>query len=117
MLEEEVAAALGRARYECGQSKGHWHGKRERRLLGSFGAVSVKVPRARLAGSDGTSEEWRSATLTRYARMTRQAEVLIASAYLAGSNTRRVKRALGALFKAAGESGLGSMQPPLAGGR
>ena len=33
--------------------------------------------------------------------MTRQVETLIASAYLAGTNTRRVKRALGALFKGA----------------
>ena len=33
--------------------------------------------------------------------MTRQVEALIASAYLSGTNTRRVKRALGALFKGA----------------
>jgi putative transposase len=33
--------------------------------------------------------------------MTKQAEALIASAYLAGTNTRRVKRALAALFKGA----------------
>jgi len=31
--------------------------------------------------------------------MARQIEALIASAYLAGTNTRRVKRALGALFR------------------
>ncbi|MBV8590948.1 MAG: transposase [Acetobacteraceae bacterium] len=37
--------------------------------------------------------------LPRYARMTRQVEALIASTYLAGTNTRRVKRALAALFK------------------
>ena len=33
--------------------------------------------------------------------MTRRVEALIAAAYLAGTNTRRVKRALGALFKGA----------------
>ena len=33
--------------------------------------------------------------------MTRQVEALIASTYLAGTNTRRVGRALGALFKGA----------------
>jgi transposase-like protein len=33
--------------------------------------------------------------------MTKQAEALIAATYLAGTNTRRVKRALGALFKGA----------------
>jgi transposase-like protein len=101
MLEEELADALGRERYERGPVKGHRHGRRERQLLGSFGPVTVSVPRARLAASDGTTQEWRSAALPRYARMTRQAEALIAAAYLAGTNTRRVKRALGALFKGA----------------
>ena len=101
MLGEELEAALGGGRYERGHGKGHRHGRRERRLLGSFGPVTVTVPRARLAAANGSTREWRSATLPRYARMTRQAEALIASAYLAGTNTRRVKRALGALFKGA----------------
>ena len=101
MLEEELAAALGRGRYQRGEGTGHRHGKRERQLLGSFGPMTVSVPRARLVGADGSTQEWRSAALPRYARMTRQAEALIASAYLAGTNTRRVKRALGALFKGA----------------
>ncbi len=52
-------------------------------------------------GAEGTTREWQSAVLPRYARMTRQVEALIASAYLSGTNTRRVKRALGALFKGA----------------
>ena len=43
-------------------------------------------------------QEWRSATLPRYARMTKQVEALIAGAYLFDTNTRRVKRALAALF-------------------
>lgn len=101
MLEEELATALGRGRYQRGHATGHWHGSRERRLLGSFGPVTVSVPRARLASAAGGTHEWRSATLPRYARMTRQVEALIASAYLAGTNTRRVKRALAALFKGA----------------
>jgi len=33
--------------------------------------------------------------------MTKQVEALIAGAYLSGTNTRRVRRALGALFKGA----------------
>jgi transposase-like protein len=101
MLEEELTAALGRGRYQRGESKGHRHGRRERQLLGSFGPVSVSVPRARLAQADGTTREWRSAALPRHARMTRQVEALIASTYLAGTNTRRVGRALGALFRGA----------------
>lgn len=43
---------------------------------------------------EGGTAEWRSAALPRYARMTRQAEALIIATYLAGTNTRRVKRAL-----------------------
>jgi transposase-like protein len=101
MLEEELTAALGGRRYQRGESKGRRHGRRERQLLGSFGPVSVSVPRARLAQADGSTREWRSAALPRHARMTRQVEALIAAAYLAGTNTRRVGRALGALFRGA----------------
>jgi putative transposase len=101
MLEEELAAVLGGGRYERGHGKGHRHGKRSRHLLGSFGPTTISVPRARLSKPDGTSKEWRSATLPRYARMTRQVEALIAASYLAGTNTRRVRRALGALFRGA----------------
>jgi transposase-like protein len=77
------------------------HGRRERQLLGSFGPVTINVPRARLTNVDGTNQEWRSQVLPRYARMTKQVEALIASAYLSGTNTRRVRRALKALFKGA----------------
>jgi putative transposase len=101
MIEQEATAALGRGRYERGATAGCRNGTRSRRLLGSFGPVEIAVPRARLSGADGATREWQSAVLPRYARMTRQVEALIASAYLSGTNTRRVKRALGALFKGA----------------
>jgi putative transposase len=101
MVEQEATAALGRGRYQRGAAAGYRHGTRSRRLLGSFGPLEIAVPRARLVAPDGTSREWQSAVLPRYARMTRQVEALIAAAYLAGTNTRRVKRALGALFKGA----------------
>ena len=102
MVEQELAAALGRERYARGaSSKGYRNGTRERQLTGSFGAVAISVPRARLEAEDGGRREWRSTALPRYARMTRQVEALIAGAYLAGTNTRRVRRALGALFKGA----------------
>jgi putative transposase len=101
MVEEEATAALGRGRYQRGAARGYRNGTRSRRLLGSFGPVEIAVPRARLLAGDGTSREWQSAVLPRYARMTRQVEALIASTYLAGTNTRRVKRALGVLFKGA----------------
>jgi len=94
---------LGRGRYERKvASQGHRHGHRRRRLTGSFGPVEIAVPRARLpAGDDGATREWRSAVLPRYARRTRQVEALIAGAYLSGTNTRRVQRALAALFRGA----------------
>jgi transposase-like protein len=78
-------------------SVGHRHGRRERSLLGTFGAVTVSVPRARLRTPEGGTVEWRNTTIPAYQRLTRRAEALIAGAYLAGTNTRRVRRALAAL--------------------
>src|SRR5579863_2073387 len=108
LVEAELDEALGRSRYqrpgtadEVGRTAGYRHGRRERQLLGSFGPVTISVPRARLSKADGTSREWRSEALPRYARMTKQVEALIAGAYLSGTNTRRVRRALAALFKGA----------------
>jgi putative transposase len=99
MLEEELAAALGRERYDrSAEAAGHRNGHRERQLLGTFGPQTVSVPRARVTGRDGKQAEWRSKTLPAYKRLTVQAERLIAGAYLAGTNTRRVRRALAALF-------------------
>jgi transposase-like protein len=102
LIEQELEAALGRGRYvRVGAAAGHRHGHRARRLTGSFGPVEIAVPRARLRAEAGGTREWRSAALPRYARRTRQVEALIASAYLSGTNTRRVQRALAALFRGA----------------
>ncbi len=100
LLEQELTASVGRGKSEraIGEPKGYRNGTRKRQLLGSFGPVEVEVPRARMAAADGGTREWRSAALPQYARMTRQVEALIAGAYLSGTNTRRVKRALAALF-------------------
>ena len=67
LIEEELAVALGRGRYErrhrrgdgevgspdnlpAGETPldGHRHGHRERRITGSFGTVEIAVPRARI---------------------------------------------------------------------
>jgi transposase-like protein len=99
LLEAEVSEVLGRLRYGRGPgTKGHRNGHRKRELVGTMGRITVEVPRARLTAADGTTGEFRSALLPRYRRMTPGAVALIASAYLAGMNTRRVRRALGALF-------------------
>src|SRR3954462_2176717 len=94
LLEQELTQALGRSRHERAtfEPKGYRHGTRARQLLGSFGPLEISVPRARMTSEGGSTQEWRSATLPRYARMTRQVEALIAGAYLSGTNTRRVKR-------------------------
>jgi putative transposase len=98
LLQEELEAALGRGRYERGEAaKGHRHGRRPRQLVTTFGPLELSVPRARLYY--GTDErEWKSALLPAYKRLSHRAEALIAQAYLAGMNTRRVHRALGSLF-------------------
>jgi transposase-like protein len=66
--------------------------------MGTFGRTEIAVPRARLDGPDSQTTEWKSKTLRAYQRRTLAADALIASTYLAGTNTRRVRRALAALF-------------------
>src|SRR5204863_464586 len=111
MIESELEAVLSRPRYArrpkadperngaCGVA-GHRHGHRSRSLLGTFGRVEIAVPRARLDTAEGKTTEWKSKALRAYQRRTNQADSLIADAYLAGTNTRRVRRALAAVFGA-----------------
>src|SRR3981081_880152 len=111
LLRGELDAALARRR--CGRSRragkearagvaGHRHGSRTRSLTGTFGPIEIAVPRARLTTSEGGTAEWKSQALRAYQRRTLAADALIASTYLAGTNTRRVRRALAALFGGAG---------------
>jgi putative transposase len=110
MIESELEAALVRPRYgrrpkadgkngngPSGVS-GHRHGHRSRSLMGTFGQVEIAVPRARLDTAEGKTVEWKSKGLRAYQRRTKQADALIAGAYLGGTNTRRVRRALSAVF-------------------
>ena len=103
VFEEELAQFLGRCRYgrEDALRQGYRNGHRERQLTGTFGTERVSVPRARIVEEDGRASEWRSRALPRYQRLTRKAEALIASVYLSGTNTRRVKRELFGLFRGA----------------
>src|SRR5271167_4408621 len=77
---------------------GHRHGRRVRTLTGTFGKTEIAVPRARLNTAEGKTTEWKSQSLRAYQRRTLAADALIAGTYLAGTNTRRVRRALFALF-------------------
>jgi transposase-like protein len=105
MMRAELDAVLARPRYarrgvgeEASGAAGHRHGSRPRSLMGTFGPTEITVPRARLDAADGTTREWKSTALRAYQRRTLAADALIASTYLAGTNTRRVRRALAALF-------------------
>jgi putative transposase len=107
LIRGELDDALARPRYGRSQRAGneagarvtgHRHGSRTRSLTGTFGPIEIAVPRARLATSEGKTAEWKSQALRAYQRRTLAADALIASTYLAGTNTRRVRRALAALF-------------------
>ena len=113
MFEAELEEVLARSRYarrvkpSSDDSEatpgvtGHRHGHRSRSLLGTFGNVEIDMPRARLNTSDGKTTEWKSRALRAYQRRTLAADALIAGCYLAGTNTRRVRRALASLFAGA----------------
>src|SRR5437763_15727846 len=107
LLRGELDGALARPRYGRSQmagnegradTAGHRHGSRTRSLTGTFGPIEIAVPRARLNAAEGKTSEWKSQALRAYQRRTLAADALIASTYLAGTNTRRVRRALAALF-------------------
>src|SRR5579883_2295630 len=107
LIRGELDATLARPRYGRGRGtgdeegtgiSGYRHGQRTRSLTGTFGPIRIEVPRARLNGPDGKTTEWKSSALRAYQRRTLAADALIASTYLAGTNTRRVRRALAALF-------------------
>src|SRR3979411_789313 len=111
-IKKERDTALSRPRYgrrlelmaadnAAAPIVGHRHGHRMRSLTGTFGPTQIAVPRARIIGEDGKTAEWKSKALRAYQRRTKQAEALIAGAYLSGTNTRRVRRALSAVFKGA----------------
>ena len=127
ILEEELREALGRERYvrlkpaseaaveklqglgeevtaSAASVSGHRNGRREREVMGTFGKVTIAVPRARLDNGDGTTSEWNNKTLPAYRRRTKEVEAIIAGSYLSGTNTRRVGRALASVFRRGGVS-------------
>ena len=105
LVRGELDAVLARPRYgrrakgsettdAAAGVVGHRHGSRKRSLTGTFGKTEITVPRARLETVDGKTREWKSSALRAYQRRTLAADALIAGSYLAGINTRRVRRAL-----------------------
>ena len=78
-------------------SNGRRHGHRPRQLITTFGPLACRC-RGLVCAHEAGEQEWKSALLPAYKRLSRRAEALIAEAYLAGTNTRRVRRALAKLF-------------------
>ena len=98
-LGDEVPAAAPNAVPAARAARGHRNGRRVRTIMGTFGKIDVAVPRARIDTDEpGKTAEWKTKVLQRYQRRTKEIDALIASAYLSGTNTRRVGRALAALF-------------------
>ena len=79
LFEEELAAVIGRCRYDRGGglNKGYRHGHRDRQLVGNFGTETVSLPLARIDNEEGKITEWRSRALPRYQRLTSEAPAAI----------------------------------------
>jgi putative transposase len=95
VLEGELTAALGSARHERTERReGYRHGALERTITTANGLRELRVPRGRVRNDDGTTKEFRSQLLPRYARRTRDVDAAILGSYLAGVNSRRIRTAL-----------------------
>ncbi len=104
LLEEEISLLLGSERYERTELRnGYRNGGERRQVTTENGPMELKVPRARVRQPDGSTAEFRSTVLPRYQRRTKQVDEAIVGAYLAGANTRRIRKALEPLL---GESNL-----------
>lgn len=103
MVNEELELALGIGRYERGEGRlGYRKGVRERSFTTRSGTHAIAFPRAVYfdPGPDG-KKEWNSKLVPRYARRTEAVEEAVVRAYLFGTNTRRIKRALSPLLSGA----------------
>ncbi len=99
VLREELTLMLGAGRYERSEARrGSRNGEKRRVITTERGLVEINAPRGRVIQRDGTTAEFQSSILPRYARRTRRVDEAILGAYLSGANTRRVKKALSPLL-------------------
>jgi transposase-like protein len=95
VIEEELEEALGTKSYgRSAERCGYRNGAQERPVVSEYGPVTLSVPRARLEREDGTTQEWHSEVVPRYSRRTQRVDEAILGAYLAGANSRRIRKAL-----------------------
>jgi transposase-like protein len=94
-LEEELAEALGCGRHERTAGRtGFRHGAVTRTITTAEGTRTLAVPRGRLQASDGTTQEFQSTIVPRYARRMREVDDALLGCYLGGTNSRRIRTAL-----------------------
>lgn len=100
-LEEEVAQALGRARYQrrSDEQVGYRNGHRSRKLTSGVGELDVDVPRV-----DGLPEPFSSNVLPARQRILDRVQELFPGLYAEGLSTRDFQRALGPSLGQAGLS-------------
>jgi putative transposase len=102
LVQEELAFALGALKYQRSDERsGYRNGTRSRTLTAQSGPFTMRVPRGVLVDGKGTNREWRSRLLPRYQRRLPEVNEAIATVYLSGTNTRRLKGALKPLLRAA----------------
>lgn len=107
--EEELGAALGAPRYErTDDRRGYRNGVEERCVTTATGTRNIQVPRGRVVRKDGSTREFRSELLPRYARRTEEVDSAILTSHLAGANSRRIRKALEPLL---GEEHLSAEMP------
>lgn len=95
VLEEELTAALGSEAYERSDDRrGYRNGVQVRTITAAGGSREVRIPRGRLIDDEGTTSEFRSEILPRYARRTKEVDEAVLGVYLAGANSRRIRKAL-----------------------
>lgn len=95
LLDEELSEALGCEAYQRVEGRrGYRNGAEQRTLTTEIGTREVRVPRGRLEQDDGRTAEFRSELLPRYARRTKVIDEAILGIYLAGANSRRIRKAL-----------------------
>ena len=101
VIEEELTLALGAGEGVRVESRtGYRHGQKIRRVVTEDGPRDLAIPRGRIFREDGRDEEWHSDLLPRYQRRARKVDEVILGAYLAGANSRRIRKALQPLLGA-----------------
>jgi len=99
LLRDELEEVLGAGRHQRTEDRtGYRNGSYERQLVTQTGPTAVTVPRARVDDGAGGTREHRSEILPKYERRSREVNEALIGCYLAGANSRRIRKALAPLL-------------------